>query len=71
MNVWEAVIWGVAVLILIPVLLNPAGWLFGLALLLVWLAIAYGVPHLIDLEKQRRQGERGMAKNIRNREGDS
>lgn len=56
-----------AVLLLLPVLITPAGWAFGLALALGWIATWYGGRYLLDLEKQRRQGERGMAHDVRMR----
>lgn len=62
---FDKVVWIVAALLLVPVLLSPAGWAFGLFLALAWLATAYGGRYLLDLEKQRRQGERGMINDVR------
>lgn len=55
----------IAALFLIPVLATPAGWAFGLALAIAWLVVAYGGRYLLDLEKHRREGERGLASNVR------
>lgn len=56
---------GVALLILVPVLLSPAGWLFAAILVVAWLVVTYGGRELLDLEKQRRQGERGKKFEVR------
>ncbi|WP_255149783.1 hypothetical protein [Halorarius halobius] len=61
------VVWGVALLLLIPVLLSPAGWAFALGLVILWLAVTYGGRELLDMEKKRRQGERGKMYEVRSR----
>lgn len=63
----DKVIWGIAVLLLIPVLATPAGWAFGLVLAVAWIAAAYGVQYLLKLEVSRREGERGLANDVRMR----
>ena len=67
MSGFDKVVWAVVDLILIPVLITPAGWAFALVLAGGWLLVTYGGRYLLDLEKQRRQGERGMAYEIRRR----
>lgn len=66
-TLFDKVVWAVALIILIPVLLNPAGWPVAVALAMVWLAVSYGSRELLDLEKRRREGERGMVQDVRNR----
>lgn len=74
MSGFDKVVWAVVALILLPVLITPAGWAFALILAFVWLLATYGGRYALEVEKQRRQGERGMAldvrKNGRNRGGD-
>lgn len=67
MSGFDKVVWAVVIVILLPVLISPAGWAFALVLAFVWLVATYGGRYLLDLEKQRRQGERGMAYDVRKR----
>jgi uncharacterized membrane protein len=62
---FDRVVWIVAALILIPVLLSPAGWLFGIVLAVLWIVVAYGSREVLEIEKARRQGERGRIAEIR------
>lgn len=62
---FDKVVLAVAGLLLLPVLISPAGWGFGFFLVLAWIVSAYGGRYLLDLEKQRRQGERGMSYSVR------
>jgi amino acid permease len=65
-SVFDWVVWGVVALLLIPVALNPAGWLAGLLLVGAWLVVTYGGREYLELEKSRRQGERAKALEVRN-----
>lgn len=65
MSGFDKVVWVIAALFLLPVLLTPAGLAFGVALAIAWLVAAYGGRYLLDLEKHRREGERGLANNVR------
>lgn len=65
MSGFDKVVWLIAVALLLPVLATPAGWAFGIALAIAWLIAAYGGRYLLDLEKHRREGERGLASNVR------
>lgn len=67
MTGFDKVVWSVVLLIMIPVLITPAGWAFALVLAGAWVTAMYGGRYLLDLEKQRRQGERGMAYEVRRR----
>lgn len=64
-STFDKVVWIVALLILIPVLISPAGWLFAAILIVVWLAVAYGGREILEIEKGRRQGERGKIHEVR------
>jgi hypothetical protein len=70
MSAFNYVVAGVATLILLPVLLTPAGWMAALVLAAVWVAGAYTTRYLLEVEKARRTGERGAAARVRNRGGD-
>jgi hypothetical protein len=65
-GVFDYVVWGVAAILLIPVVLNPAAWLFGAVAAGVWVLFAYGGREALEIEKSRRQGERGKALEVRN-----
>lgn len=65
MSGFDKLVWIIAAVILIPILLSPAGWAFGAVLAVAWLVTAYGGRYLLQLEKQRRQGERGMINDVR------
>jgi len=65
MSLSDKIIWGIAIVLLLPVLVSPAGWLFGLTLAVGWLLAAYLTKYLLDLEKHRREGERGMIADVR------
>lgn len=72
---FDKVVWGVALLIALPVLITPAGWLFAAIVILGWVVLAYGGRELLEIEKNRRQGERGKMHEVRSwrereREGD-
>ena len=67
MSAFDKVVLVGLVVILLPVLITPAGWAFALLLGIGWIAVTYGGRYLLDLEKQRRQGERGMAHDVRQR----
>lgn len=72
-STFDYVVLGVALLILAPVLLSPAGWLFAALVVVLWLVVAYGGRELWDMEKTRRQGERGKMHEVRSwrdREGE-
>lgn len=64
-TVFEKIAWVIAAILLLPVLVNPASWLVALALALAVLAVYYGGRYLLDLEKQRRMGERASISDIR------
>jgi len=65
MDAPDIVIVGLAAVLLVPILLNPISWpIFALAALLV-LVGGYGIRYLLDLEKQRRSGERGRKAQVR------
>lgn len=68
-SIAEKVIWGLALLALIPALFNPAGWMFAILLALGILAVGYGVRWLYGTSQARRQGERGRVKQARDRGG--
>jgi len=71
MSLADKLIWTIAIVLLLPVLASPAGWTFGVALAVGWLIAAYGGKYLLDLEKHRREGERGMIADVRRqRRGD-
>jgi len=63
----DGLIWLGVALILLPALITPAGWIVGAVLALVWLLATYGSAYLLDLERHRREGERGMIKEVRQR----
>lgn len=65
----EKVIWALAIVVLIPVLLNPATALASGALALGILAVGYGTRLLYGTYESRRQGERGRVRQMREREG--
>lgn len=67
MSWFDKLVWGIAVLLLIPVLITPAGWAFAAVLVVLWLLVAYGGRYALEVEKQRRQGERGWAHEVRSR----
>jgi hypothetical protein len=60
----------VAIAILIPVLLTPAGWIFAITVAVIWILLAYGIRYLAGLEKARRTGERGRIAEVRSRAKD-
>lgn len=62
---FDKVVWGVALLLAIPVLLSPAGWLFASIVILIWVALAYGGRELLEIEKSRREGERAKIHEVR------
>lgn len=64
-SVFETIAWILAIILLVPVLINPAGWLVAVVLAGAVLLIYYGGRYLLDLEKQRRMGERGMISDVR------
>lgn len=65
---FDKVVWVVAAVILIPVALSPAGWLFAAVLAIAWLAVAYGGRYVLGVEKMRRSGERSAIHRVRNEE---
>lgn len=65
MSAFDKVVLAGLVVLAIPVLITPAGWVFGVLLGALWLALTYGGRELLEIEKQRRQGERGRAAEIR------
>jgi hypothetical protein len=70
-SLFEKIAWTVALLVLLPVLINPASWIVAILLAIAVLVSFYVGRYLLDLEKQRRMGERGMIKDVRyGREGD-
>lgn len=60
----------VLAILLIPVLLNPAVWLFGGALVLLWVALWWGGRYVLELNKWKSEGERGHMANVRARARD-
>lgn len=56
---FDKIVLGIALLILIPVLLSPAGWFFAVVLAVLWILAAYGTRWALGVEKARRTGERG------------
>jgi hypothetical protein len=69
MGVFDWVVWTIAVIILLPVLVSPAGVAFAVVAAVMWLIVAYGGRFVLEVERERRQGERGLARDIRNRGG--
>lgn len=69
MSALEYVAWGLAALLAIPLLVNPAGWPVALALGGVIVGSYYVGSYVLDLEKQRRAGERSTLHEIRDRGG--
>lgn len=67
MSTKAKVAWGGAILLLIPVLVSPAGWMIGVGLAVGWLLLTLVGPELWEMEKSRREGERGMIKDVRRR----
>jgi hypothetical protein len=67
MRDFDKLVWGVVALIFLPVLITPAGWAFAAIIATGWVVVTYGGRYLLDLEKQRRQGERGLAHDVRRR----
>lgn len=67
MSIFDGVVWGVAAVLLVPVLLSPVGWIVGAVVALAWILGAYGGRYLLQVERERRQGERGLAKDLRTR----
>lgn len=70
MSSFDKLVLLVAAILAIPILITPAGWLFGVILVVGWIATAYGARYLLDLERYRRQGERGWTNQIRSQGGD-
>jgi membrane protein implicated in regulation of membrane protease activity len=70
MSAFNYVVGAVALVILIPVLMTPAGWVAGVALAVVWVVGAYFGRYVLQVEKARRTGERGAAARVRNRGGE-
>lgn len=64
-STFDKVALGGAVLLLLPALLTPAGWLFAAILALLWLITLYGGRYALEVEKERRKGERGRIRQIR------
>lgn len=60
---------GVAVLLALPILFNPVSWPVAAALVVAWIAVFYGSGYVLELEKNRRFGERGMGSEVRNKLG--
>ncbi|WP_227132337.1 amino acid transporter [Halorubellus salinus] len=69
MSAFNYVVGAVALVILAPVALTPAGWVAGLVLAGVWVVGAYFGRYILQVEKARRTGERGAAAQVRNRGG--
>lgn len=67
MSTFDKIVWAGVVILLIPVLLSPAGWAIGLIAVVGWLALTYGGREAWEMEKSRREGERGMIKDVRRR----
>lgn len=54
-------------LILVPVLITPAGWLFAAIVVAIWLIATYGGRYFLELHKWKSEGERGRVSNVRRR----
>lgn len=67
---FDKVVFGVVLLILIPVLLVPSGLIFALTVAVLWILVAYGTRYALDVEKERRSGERGRRAEIEARIND-
>lgn len=67
MSTFDKVVWLLVALVFAPVLITPAGWMFATVVATIVVVASYGGRYLLDLEKQRRQGERGAARKIRDR----
>lgn len=65
---FDKVVWIIALLILIPVVLSPSGWIFALIVAVVWVSVAYGGRYVLGVEKVRRSGERAKIQEIRSRD---
>lgn len=64
-STFNRIVFGIAVVLLVPILFNPLSWpIFGVAALLVVVG-AFAARELLDLEKYRRQGERASAHDVR------
>jgi len=63
----EKAVWVVAALLFVPVLASPAGWPIAVFFAALWLVGTYGLSYVLDLEKRRREGERGFAQTVRKR----
>ena len=63
----ERAVWIIAALLFVPALVNPAAWPVAVFLAVAWLGATYGLSYVLDLEKVRREGERGMIKETRRR----
>lgn len=63
---------GIAVLVLIaiPVLLNPAGWMVALTLGAIWAVLWWGGRYALEVHKWSKEGEKGRAANVRARARD-
>jgi|AntRauTorcE11898_2_1112593.scaffolds.fasta_scaffold04956_6 hypothetical protein len=70
MGVFDWVVWAIAIIILLPLLVTPAGWIVAVALAVVWVLGTYFGRYLLQVERERRRGERGVAKQIRDRGGE-
>lgn len=55
MNIWNVIVYGVAAILLLPVLL-AGGWVIGAVLVLAWLGLAYGTSYGLDVLKERQSG---------------
>lgn len=62
---FDKIVLGIALLLLVPVLLSPAGWLFAVTAAVLWVIAAYGIRWALGVEKARRTGERGRIKQVR------
>ena len=60
MKAYYWVVLAVAGLLLLPVLITPAGWMLAAVLVVGWLAVSLGgrwvVSDYVDLKKQREKG---------------
>lgn len=70
LSLFDYVVLGVLAIILLPVLLTPAGWLFAGLLAALWLLLTYGGRYLLELNKWKSEGERGRVSAVRQRARD-
>jgi uncharacterized membrane protein len=58
-------IWGLAAILLLPVLLNPGAWVVALLLVLVVVGLGYGTWFMAKIKLNREQGANADGPDIR------